>query len=63
MTMFQREGYVSADISEVWAGYWAHLVTVWKNGKEEEKTIPCRTKEDAEEIVERFILGEYNAED
>jgi len=58
MTMFQREGYISADISEMWSGYWAHLITIWKDGKEEEKSVPCRTKEDAEEIVEKFLNGQ-----
>jgi hypothetical protein len=46
----------------MWAGYYAHLVTEWKDGKSEERSIPCRTKEEAEEIVEKFLTGEYNAE-
>jgi hypothetical protein len=62
MTMAHREGFISADISEMWAGYYAHLVTEWKDGKSEERSIPCRTKEEAEEIVEKFLTGEYNAE-
>jgi hypothetical protein len=55
MTMFDKEAYISADITELWAGYLAHLTTVWKDGKVDEKTIPCRTKEDAEEIIEKFL--------
>ena len=58
MTMFNREAYISADISELWAGYNAYLITEWKDGRVEERQVPCRTKEDAEEIIERFLKGE-----
>ena len=63
MTMAHREGFISADISEMWAGYYAHLTTTYKDGTIlDERSIPCRTKEDAEEIAEKFLNGEYNAE-
>ena len=51
-----KEAHISADVSELWAGYWAHLID-----ERGEKSVPCRTKEDAEEIVELFISGEYDA--
>jgi folate-dependent phosphoribosylglycinamide formyltransferase PurN len=63
MSNYNREAYVSADISELWAGYNVHLTTTYKDGTIiQEKSIPCRTKEDAEEIAEKFLNGEYNAE-
>lgn len=62
MMMFHREGFVSADASEMWAGYYAHLITEWKDGTSEQRSIPCRTKQEAEEIVEKFLTGQYSAE-
>lgn len=63
MSNYNREAYISPDISEMWAGYYAHLTTTYKDGTIiQEKSIPCRTKEDAEEIAEKFLNGEYNAE-
>ena len=63
MSNYNREAYVSADISELWAGYNVYLTTTYKDGTIlDERSIPCRTKEDAEEIAEKFLNGEYNAE-
>jgi len=63
MSNYNREAYVSADISELWAGYNVYLTTSYKDGTIiQEKSIPCRTKEDAEEIAEKFLNGEYNGE-
>ena len=63
MSSCNREAYISADISELWAGYYVYLTTNHEDGTIiEEKSIPCRTKEDAEEIAEKFLNGEYNAE-
>ena len=60
MSNYNREAYVSADISELWAGYNVYLTTSYKDGTIiQEKSIPCRTKEDAEEIAEKFLNGEY----
>lgn len=62
MASFIREGFVSAELSETFAGYWAYLTTTHKDGTVlSEDRVPCRTKEDAEEIVELFISGEYDA--
>ena len=58
-----REGYVSAELSETFAGYWAYLTTMTEDGTVlREDSVPCRTKDDAEEIINKFINGEYNAE-
>jgi len=63
MSNYNREAYVSADISKLWAGYNVYLTTTYEDGTIiQEKSIPCRTKEDAEEIAEKFLNGEYNAE-
>lgn len=63
MSSFIREAYISADISELWAGYNAYLTISYKDGTLlSERVIPCRTKDDAEEIVEKFLNGEYDAE-
>lgn len=62
MASFIREGFVSADISETFAGYYAHVTTSYKDGTVvSEDRVPCRTKDDAEEIVELFISGAYDA--
>lgn len=62
MASFIREGFVSAELSETFAGYYAHLTTSYKDGTVvSEDSVPCRTKDDAEEIVDKFISGEYNA--
>lgn len=62
MASFIREGFVSAELSETFAGYWAYLTVIDKDGTVvSEDSVPCRTKDDAEEIVELFISGEYNA--
>lgn len=64
MNDFKREGYISADISETFAGYHAWLTLTNDDGTVvySECKIPCRTKDDAEEIVEKFLKGEYNGE-
>lgn len=62
MASIIREGFISAELSETFAGYWAYLTTTYKDGTVlSEDRVPCRTKEDAEEIVELFISGAYNA--
>ena len=62
MASYIREGYVSADVSETFAGYYAHLTVTDKDGTVvSEDRVPCRTKDDAEEIVDKFISGEYDA--
>ena len=62
MASFIREGYVSADVSETFAGYYAHLTVTGKDGTVvSEDSVHCRTRDDAEEIVELFISGEYDA--
>lgn len=62
MSSYVREGYVMAELSEEFAGYWAHLTVTDKDGTVvSEDSVPCRTKDDAEEIVELFISGEYDA--
>jgi len=62
MSSFTREGFVSAELSEEFAGYYAYLTTIYRDGRVvSEDRVPCRTKDDAEEIVEQFISGAYNA--
>ena len=62
MASYIREGHVSADVSETFAGYYAHLTLSYKDGTiVSEQSVPCRTKDDAEEIVDKFISGEYDA--
>jgi hypothetical protein len=56
--MNAKQAYITADISELWAGYYAHLID--DNG---EKSVPCRTKEDAQEIVDKFFAGEILTDD
>ena len=59
MSSFIREGFVSADVSELWAGYNAYLTLSYKDGTVlSERMIPCRTKEGAEEILDKFLSGE-----
>jgi hypothetical protein len=53
-----KEAHISADVSELWAGYWAHLID-----ERGEKSVPCRTKEDAQEIVDKFFAGEILTDD
>ena len=62
MASYVREGFVSAELSETFAGYWAYLTVTDKDGTVvSEDSVPCRTKDDAEEIVDKFISGEYDA--
>ncbi len=56
--MNAKQAYITADVSELWAGYYAHLID--DNG---EKSVPCRTKEDAQEIVDKFFAGEILTND
>lgn len=63
MAKFIREGYVSTELSETFAGYWAHLIHTWNDGREEEvRAIPYREKWEAEECVEKFISGDSEEE-
>ena len=64
MKSFKKEAYISAEISEIFAGYYAWLTLTNEDGSivYRESQVPCRTKEDAEEIVYKFLNGEYYAE-
>ena len=62
MAKFIREGYVCGALEETFAGYYAHLITIWNNGREDEIRIPFRTKEEAEEKVESFVSGSFTPE-
>ena len=56
-----KEAFISADISEIFAGYRAYLTVSSKDGTLiSEEVIPCRTKNDAEEIIEKFLTEDYN---
>lgn len=56
--MKNKKAYISADISEEWAGYLAILID-----GDEEREIPCRTREDAQEYVDKFLLEGLDTED
>jgi hypothetical protein len=60
MKSFKREAYLSAEINELFAGYVAFLVLTNEDGSiiYKEETVPCPTKHDAEEIIEKFLKGE-----
>lgn len=63
MAKFIREGYVMAELSEEFAGYWARLIHVWNDGREEEvEVLPFREKWEAEECVEKFVSGDSKEE-
>jgi len=50
-----RFGYVSADVSEQFCGYYAHLIT---DEDADEVLVPHRNREEAEECVEAFLRQE-----
>ena len=63
MAKFIREGYVTTELSEEFAGYWAHLIHTWNDGREEEvDTIPFKEKWEAQDCVEKFISDDSDKE-
>ena len=62
--MCSSDLYISADISENFGGYYVFLTLTNEDGSivYRETKVPCRTKEDAEEIIHKFLNGEYYAE-